>query len=232
VGVIGNGNQSVIDIPAFLQNDDVQVLAVCDVNTASGGYRTPQQFLGRKPAQEQVNRYYAEKTGRGQYQGCDAYRDFREVLGRSVFAVRGRLVGIAGLDAIAAGGRSRLPNLLYETSGKRSDVSVSLLGSARAAPRTNESQMTVPEVRAVLRHLLALRQWDVDEIVAWSNRRMDRNRVAQECHAARRREQLRRRSRKKARRCSTTSTATSSSTTAPWACSTIFASMRGTTANR
>jgi len=83
VGVIGNGNQSTIDIPAFLQNDDVQVLAVCDVNTASGGYRTPQQFLGRKPAQEQVNKHYAEKAGRGQYRGCDAHRDFREVLDRS-----------------------------------------------------------------------------------------------------------------------------------------------------
>jgi len=83
VGVIGNGNQATIDIPAFLQNDDVQVLAVCDVNAASGGYRTPQQFLGRKPAQEQVNKYYAEQTGRGQYRGCDAYSDFREVVARS-----------------------------------------------------------------------------------------------------------------------------------------------------
>ena len=82
VAVIGNGNQSEVDIPAFLQNDDVQLLAVCDVNTASHGYRTPEQYLGRKPAQERVNRYYAEKTGRGQYRGCDAYGDFREILDR------------------------------------------------------------------------------------------------------------------------------------------------------
>ena len=39
-------------------------------------------------------------------------------------------------------------------------------------------QMTVPEVRAILRHLLDLRQWGVDEIVAWSNWRTERNRVA------------------------------------------------------
>ena len=57
--------------------------------------------------------------------------------------------------------------------------------------------MTVPEVRAVLRHLLDLRQWDEDEIVKWSNWRLDRNRVAKECHQARRREELRRRSRKR-----------------------------------
>ncbi len=57
--------------------------------------------------------------------------------------------------------------------------------------------MTVPEVRAVLRHLLALRQWDVDEIVAWSNWRMERNRVASACHKARCREELLRRCRKR-----------------------------------
>ena len=79
---IGLGNQSTVDLPAFLQHDDVQVVAVCDVNTASHGYRTPQQFLGRKPGQDFVNAYYAKKTGLGSYKGCDAYNDFREVLGR------------------------------------------------------------------------------------------------------------------------------------------------------
>ena len=42
-----------------------------------------------------------------------------------------------------------------------------------------------------------LRKWDQDEIVAWSNWRMERNRTAKECHKARRREELRRRSRKR-----------------------------------
>ena len=82
VGFIGNGNQSTIDLPAFLQQEDVQVVAVCDVNTASYGYKTPQQFLGRKPAQDKVNAFYAEKKNAGQYKGCDAYTDFREVLAR------------------------------------------------------------------------------------------------------------------------------------------------------
>ena len=65
VAVIGNGNQSTLDLPAFLQHDDVQVVAVCDVNTASHGYRTPEQFLGRKPAQEKVKAYYAGEDGLG-----------------------------------------------------------------------------------------------------------------------------------------------------------------------
>lgn len=83
VGFIGNGNQSTLDLPAFLENDDVQVVAVCDVNTASHGYKTPDQFLGRKPAQDKVNAFYAAKQASGQYKGCDAYRDFREVLARA-----------------------------------------------------------------------------------------------------------------------------------------------------
>lgn len=83
VGFIGNGNQSTIDLPAFLQQDDVQVVAVCDVNTASYGYKTPEQFLGRKPAQDKVHAYYAARKSSGSFRGCDAYNDFREVLGRA-----------------------------------------------------------------------------------------------------------------------------------------------------
>ena len=83
VGFIGNGNQSTIDLPAFLGKDDVQVVAVCDVNAASYGYRTPDQFLGRKPAQEKVNAFYAAKKPSGQFRGCDATGDFRQILSRS-----------------------------------------------------------------------------------------------------------------------------------------------------
>ena len=79
--VIGCGNQSTVDLPAFLQQDDVQVVAVCDVNTASHGYRTPEQFLGRKPAQEKVERLLCRRRRpRGDTQGCEAYNDFRDVL--------------------------------------------------------------------------------------------------------------------------------------------------------
>ena len=82
VGFIGCGNQSTIDLPAFLGHDDCQVLAVCDANTASYGYRTPEQFLGRKPVQEKVNAFYAARKASGTYKGCDAYHDFRDVLAR------------------------------------------------------------------------------------------------------------------------------------------------------
>lgn len=83
VGFIGLGNQSTIDLPAFLANDDVQVVAVCDVNRGSYNYRAPEQFLGREPGLKTVNEYYAKKTGAAEYKGCDAYNDFREIVGRS-----------------------------------------------------------------------------------------------------------------------------------------------------
>jgi predicted dehydrogenase len=82
VGLIGAGNQSTIDLPAFLNQDDAQVVSVCDVNTASYGYKTPQQFLGRKVAQDKVNAFYADRSGVGSYRGCDAYNDFRDILER------------------------------------------------------------------------------------------------------------------------------------------------------
>lgn len=82
VGFIGTGNQSTIDLPAFLRQEDVQVAAVCDVNTAGYDYKTPDQYLGRKPAQEKVHAFYAEKKASGSYKGCDAYNDFREILAR------------------------------------------------------------------------------------------------------------------------------------------------------
>lgn len=83
VAEIGMGNQSQVDLPAFLRQPDAQVVAVCDVNTGSRGYKTPEQFLGRKPGQDRVNAYYAKQTGIGSYKGCDAYNDFREVLARA-----------------------------------------------------------------------------------------------------------------------------------------------------
>lgn len=82
LGILGCGNQSTVDIPEWLGQDDCQIVAVCDVNKASHGYRNSSQFLGREPQRGFVNRFYARKTGREQYNGCEEYRDFREVLAR------------------------------------------------------------------------------------------------------------------------------------------------------
>ncbi len=82
VACIGTGNQGAGILRRFMQNDDVQIVAVCDVNTASHGYRNETQYLGREPARKMVDDYYGEKSSIAGYKGCGAHVDFREVLGR------------------------------------------------------------------------------------------------------------------------------------------------------
>lgn len=55
----------------YIARDDVQVLAVCDVRRER-----------REAAQRRCNEVYAQKLGRSDYRGVQAYNDFREVLGR------------------------------------------------------------------------------------------------------------------------------------------------------
>jgi predicted dehydrogenase len=83
VACIGTGNQGSGILRRFLGNEDVQILAVCDVNTASYGYKSDDQYLGREPAQKEVDAYYATHAKSGSFTGCAAYHDFREVLDRT-----------------------------------------------------------------------------------------------------------------------------------------------------
>jgi len=82
VGLIGCGHQSQRIVPSFLVHDDVQMVAVCDVNRQGYGYYYPDQLLGRETARRWVNEHYAEKAPGGKFQGCDAYNDFRELVAR------------------------------------------------------------------------------------------------------------------------------------------------------
>jgi hypothetical protein len=79
---IGVGNQGAAIMQRFLAHAKCQVVAVCDVNKGSHGYKTPTQFLGREPAKAAVEDHYAKTKGVGKYAGCRAYSDFREVLSR------------------------------------------------------------------------------------------------------------------------------------------------------
>jgi len=82
VGCIGTGNQGSQVMKGFLQETDVRVVAVCDVNTASHGYKHASQYLGREPARKTVEAHYAEQTRSGTYTGCEATTDFLRVLDR------------------------------------------------------------------------------------------------------------------------------------------------------
>jgi predicted dehydrogenase len=82
VGVIGLGTRGIPDMKLFMQHDDVQVRAICDVNTASHGYRDETTVMGREPGLKIVSDYYAAKQGTGTYAGVDACVDFREIMER------------------------------------------------------------------------------------------------------------------------------------------------------
>ena len=69
-GCIGMGKQMNGHVNNLINRDDVEVVAVCDVDTTR-----------REAAKKRVDTKYTEKSG-GTYQGCAAYNDFREVLAR------------------------------------------------------------------------------------------------------------------------------------------------------
>lgn len=82
VGVIGLGTRGTPDMQQFMKHDDVQIRAICDVNTASKGYRNEDAIMGREPALQIANGHYAKKTGAAEYNGVDACIDFREIIRR------------------------------------------------------------------------------------------------------------------------------------------------------
>jgi len=82
IACIGVGNQGFPVMQRFLKMDECQVLAVCDVNRGSNGYKDDKHFYGREPAKQEVEKHYAKSRASGSYQGCEAYNDFREILER------------------------------------------------------------------------------------------------------------------------------------------------------
>jgi predicted dehydrogenase len=71
VGFIGIGHQNSGHLNHFLGQKDVQVLAVCDVDTDR-----------RENAKNTVEKRYAEATKSGAYKGCAGYNDFHELIAR------------------------------------------------------------------------------------------------------------------------------------------------------
>lgn len=69
VGIIGTGGRGRTHLEAFVHES--QVVAVADPYQAR-----------RQAAQQRVEAHYAQTLGKGTYQGCAAYHDFRELLAR------------------------------------------------------------------------------------------------------------------------------------------------------
>ena len=77
---IGVGDQGTRVMAEYLEMPEVQIVAVCDVNQ-SGKY-PGNQIKGREPARQAVEKFYAEQSPTGAYEGCAAYSDFREMLAK------------------------------------------------------------------------------------------------------------------------------------------------------
>jgi predicted dehydrogenase len=71
LGFIGMGTQNRGHLGRFLRRDDVQVVAVCDVDTTR-----------RESAMAMADKAYADEKTSGAYKGCVGVNDFREVLSR------------------------------------------------------------------------------------------------------------------------------------------------------
>lgn len=86
LGCIGLGGMGTNNMMGFLNDDSVQVVAVCDPETGSNEYNhwyNKGGWLGREPARKRVHEFYGKQQRSGQFKGCDAYVDFRELLARS-----------------------------------------------------------------------------------------------------------------------------------------------------
>jgi predicted dehydrogenase len=70
LGFIGMGRQNFGHLGRFLNRQEVQVVAVCDVDTTR-----------REEARSRVEKKYGEGQ-RSEYKGCAGYNDFRELLAR------------------------------------------------------------------------------------------------------------------------------------------------------
>ncbi len=97
MGCIGVGGRGTAVMQGFLGNSDVQVVAVCDVFENK-----------RESVKRALERHYAAQLRKGEYKGCAAYNDFRELLGREdidavLIATPDHWHVLAGIAAARAG---------------------------------------------------------------------------------------------------------------------------------
>ncbi|MDB6039602.1 MAG: oxidoreductase domain protein, partial [Verrucomicrobiales bacterium] len=100
---IGFGTQAIRELGPILASQDVQIVAVCDVEKDGGNYlewsknevrsvirrmidipawREGSNHVpgGRDVGKEVIETYYAKQRGKDRFKGCNTYTDFRELL--------------------------------------------------------------------------------------------------------------------------------------------------------
>ena len=102
IGTGGQGTQHIAGGPwtttgGFLARGDSQIVAVCDVEKSR-----------REGAKNRVNRHYADREGKANYDGCKTYADFRELLANKdvdavLIATPDHWHALMSIEAIKAG---------------------------------------------------------------------------------------------------------------------------------
>ena len=83
IGIIGTGNQGTSDMKMLMANDNVRIVAICDVCKKTDYVRAGSNAIrGREITKKTVDDFYAEKSPAKTYSGCDSYIDFRRLLER------------------------------------------------------------------------------------------------------------------------------------------------------
>jgi predicted dehydrogenase len=79
IGYWGTGSQGSGHVRAFTGKEDVQAVAVCDVNRSGTNY-AGNRPAGREPNVKAIEDMYARQRGVATYTGVKGYNDFREFL--------------------------------------------------------------------------------------------------------------------------------------------------------
>ncbi len=110
MGYIGMGNRGIGVMEAFLNHDDVQGVAVSDVDDHHFRVRDEKRSrdYGRTPGKAAIEKAYADKKDSGDWKGVDAYEDFREITQRDdidavLIATPDHWHGIITMDALLNG---------------------------------------------------------------------------------------------------------------------------------
>jgi len=84
---IGVGGQGIQNLSIFANFPEIQITAVCDPEREREGYLSwnwsqgkETRTAGREPARRMVEEHYAAQKPSGQWKGCTAYVDYRELL--------------------------------------------------------------------------------------------------------------------------------------------------------
>jgi hypothetical protein len=177
---IGTGTQGLREMPPLLASPEIQITAVCDPNKNADGYRDWDRASllnslrrtahapdwragtdgtipgGRDAAQSLVDAYYAAQRASGQYKGCAAYADAREMLEKE-----------KGIDAVKIMTPDHLHGVLALAAMKRGKH---VITHKPIANRLKEAQLVIETARqtGVSTHLMP---WDSNgdmaPVMAW-----------------------------------------------------------------